>query len=148
MKRLTEKGFNYSDAAIVENMRMVTVSAAMNRLAAYEDTGLEPEEIIGRLAKQKVEDIFTAETKTALDKLMEYKTAEKEGRLLVLPCRVGDTVYRIVRHRVDVSGYRMEWEWETMIEAVKFRIGMTEAFGKTVFRTREAAEAKLKEMDK
>ena len=54
-------------------------------LQAYKDTGLEPEEIIGRLAKQKVEDIFTAETKKALDKLMEYKTAEQEDRLLVLP---------------------------------------------------------------
>lgn len=69
----------------------------LDRLAAYEDTGLEPEEIIGRLAKQKVEDIFTAETKKALDKLMEYKTAEKEGRLLVLNKREDDAYPGIKR---------------------------------------------------
>lgn len=79
-----------------------------------------------------------------LKKLAAYEDAEAEGRLVRLPCKAGDTVYRIVRHRVDVSGYRMEWEWETAVEAVPFRIGMVDAIGKTVFLSREKAEAALK----
>lgn len=31
----------------------------------------------------------------AKEKLTEYETAEEEGRLVVLPCKVGDTVYVI-----------------------------------------------------
>ena len=89
MERLTIRN---CDGSVSQPMDLRWADA-LERLASYEDTGLEPEEIIGRLAKQKVEDIFTAETKKALDKLMEYKTAEKEGRLVVLPCKVGDAVY-------------------------------------------------------
>lgn len=79
------------------------------------------------------------------EQMKEWYEANAEGRLLILPCKVGDIVWKIVRHRVDVSGYRMEWEWETCIEAVKFSIGMFEAIGKTIFLTREEAEVALKE---
>lgn len=111
------------------------VGEAVDKLAAYEDTGVEPDEIEDRqdVCLWIPEDRFT-----------EIINAEADGRLVVLPCKVGDTVYRITRHRVDVSGYRMEWEWETGVEAVKFRIGMTDSVGTTVFLTRAEAEAALK----
>lgn len=47
----------------------VTVECAIDRLAAYEDTGLEPDQI--------------AET---LWRLRDYFDADREGRLIVLPC--------------------------------------------------------------
>jgi hypothetical protein len=93
MKRLTEKGFNYSDAAIVENMRMVTVSAVMNRLAAYEDTGLEPEEVayfLGTTMSVKEAKTQYAEHKKRYDEWFAWKQAESEGRLQVLPPEVRD----------------------------------------------------------
>ena len=90
------------------------------------------------------EEISNATGLPTYEQLKEWCEANAEGRLLILPCKVGDTVWKIVRHRVDVSGYRMEWEWETYIEAVKFSIGMFEAIGKTVFLTREEAEAALR----
>lgn len=31
-----------------------------------------------------------------IDKLAEYEMAEQEGRLKILPCKVGDTVYNVV----------------------------------------------------
>ena len=31
----------------------------------------------------------------AVDKLAEYENAEDEGRLLILPCKAGDTVYHV-----------------------------------------------------
>lgn len=79
-----------------------------------------------------------------IDKLCEYEDAEEQGLLIRLPCKVGDTVYQVVRRSVDVTGYRMEWEWETAVEAVKFRLGMVDSVGKTIFLTREEAEAVLR----
>ena len=110
------------------------VGEAIDKLAAYEDTGLTPEEF-----KESAEFVLELNKK-----LKPYMDADEEGLLVILPCKVGDTVYRITRHLVDVSGYRMEWELETIIEAVKFRIEMTNAIGKTVFLSRETAEAALK----
>ena len=48
-----------------------------------------------------------------IDKLAEYETAEEEGRLVVLPCKVGDTVYVIApiyrlcetKHKCNVYDY-------------------------------------------
>ena len=110
------------------------VGEAIDKLAAYEDTGLTPEEF-----KESAEFVLELNKK-----LKPYRDADEEGLLVILPCKVGDTVYRITRHLVDVSRYRMEWELETIIEAVKFRIEMTNAIGKTVFLSRETAEAALK----
>ena len=110
------------------------IAACVAELAAYEDTGLTPEDILCIRATQRITP----------ERLAEIVRAEFDGRLVILPCKVGDTVYRIVRHRVNVSGYRMEWEWETIVEAVPFRIGMVDAIGKTVFLTRAEAEAALK----
>jgi len=123
---------DYGDV-LIDNLNYVHGNV-VDRLAAYEDTGLMPMEIKSLWEEWQVN----------LKCLDKYRKAEADGRLIVLPCKVGDTVWKIVRHRVDVSGYRMEWEWETCIEAVKFSIGMFEAIGKTVFLTREEAEAACK----
>ena len=37
-----------------------------------------------------------------IDKLAEYETAEEEGRLVALPCKVGDTVYVIENKYIEV----------------------------------------------
>lgn len=84
------------------------------------------------------------------DKLATYEDAEEKGLLIRLPCKLGDTVYHIVshtRHTVDVTGYCMEWKLVTTIEPTVFRIWMVDAVGKTVFLTREEAEAALKSKD-
>ncbi len=54
--------------------------AIYDRLADYEDTGMEPEEMLS------VEEL----AKVAW-------TAEKDGRLVVLPCKVGDPVWVVER---------------------------------------------------
>ena len=84
--------------------------------------------------KSKFEEI-------ALKRLSEYEDAEEQGRLLMLPCKIGTPVYRVVRCRVDATGYRMEWEWETCIETAEFHAGMIDSIGKTIFLTRKEAEA-------
>ena len=71
-----------------------------------------------------------------IKKLAEYETAEEEGRLVVLPCKVGDTMYVL----------RQSWNgWN--IDKKKFSYGMIGKFGKTVFLTRGETEKALKEME-
>lgn len=63
------------------------VDQAMMRLAAYEDTGLTPEEVndavVGAklMAKAKVVSVFGI----AAERLLELAKADKAGRLMVLP---------------------------------------------------------------
>lgn len=72
----------------------------------------------------------------AVDKLAQYEAAEEEGRLVVLPCKVGDTVYVL----------RQSWNgWN--IDKKKFTYAMIGKVGKTVFLTREEAEKVLKEVN-
>lgn len=74
--------------------------AVIDRLAAYEDTGLTPEEIrkSDEMLRAFIEHNKTTEYPRTLDWLLNICKAESEGRLIVLPCSLGTTVYRI--HRV------------------------------------------------
>lgn len=81
------------------------------------------------------------------DKLAAYEDAEERERLVILPCKVGDMVYRIhtkdhvEKHRViafHVSASGL-WFWDE-----NGRETPVEKIGKTVFLTREEAEAALK----
>ena len=70
------------------------------------------------------------------DRLRELAQAEKEGRLVVLPCEIGSPVYSHAR-KLDGADYVRETEfWWSDIPQI----------GKTVFLTREAAEAALDAM--
>ena len=75
----------------------------------------------------------------AIDKLAEYETAEEEGRLVVLPCKVGTRVYEI--YQFCGCG-----AWE--IEEHKIKLEDLDKIGKTVFLTEEEAEKELREMEK
>lgn len=68
---------------------------AVDRLAAYEDTGLEPEEI--EKIKQDVEDGYLKSTARRygidVSRLRELAQADKEGRCVVLPFKPPRWVY-------------------------------------------------------
>ena len=102
--------------------------------------------------KHKNDSLFTGQTNITalcsdvipkLEKLAEYETAEEEGRLVVLPCKVGDIVYKIMcqRDNFDDRPYRI-------ITSVNFRLDMADDIGKTVFLTIEEAEKALMEIKK
>ena len=55
---------------------------AVDKLAEYEDTGLSPEEF-----KEKSESVLEL-----YGKLKPYADAEEQGRLVILPCKIGDKV--------------------------------------------------------
>lgn len=83
------------------------------------------------------------EATACVDKLAEYEDLEEQGKLLKLPCAVGDMVYVL---RLDNTAYMMNNEkvWEIVED--KFEIFHFDSIGKTVFLTREEAEAALKKM--
>ena len=93
-----------------------------------------------------------------IDRLRELAQAEKEGRLVVLPCKVGDTVYIIHNRAIRKTTVESihQWSsghWKLSVHTDKKYIHWTgyevhfESFGKTVFLTREAAEAALEEKE-
>lgn len=83
MKRLT--GRAPDGTAYLYNMG--GTNTAIDRLAAYEDTGLEPEEI-GKW-KEALSKLLSNISVTG-NRMIEIANAEHEGRLIVLPCKVGE----------------------------------------------------------
>ena len=102
----------------------------------------------------------------AAGKLAEYETAEEEGRLVVLPCKVGETVYAILHRRTPCTAQGREFEeyscsgceeekcdsylecfvWENKFATLEWIVSNLRKFGKTVFSTSEEAEKALEEM--
>ena len=77
------------------------------RLAAYEDTGLEPEEV-GALQNDWSNLCTIIGECGGLDRVKELAEAEKKGRLEVLPCKVGDHILADGREAIVVwfFGYK------------------------------------------
>ena len=127
---------------------------AMMRLAAYEDTGMEPEQCEN--AKIIIESAFSDDTSKS-ERIRELLKADKDGRLVVLPCKVGDrlyevtgrktiSVYKVKAIRVELFGLFIEWDivegfvWQSLSGINAGEIG------KTVFLNREEAEKALETM--
>jgi len=84
------------------------------------------------------------------DKLAAYEDSEEQGRLVFFPCKVGDTIYviydgKIWAGRVYHISYSDYYGKITATAWVEYGISAAfEHFGKTVFLSREEAEAALK----
>ena len=155
MERLTNK--READAQREEYERRLANGYPRNipeerflRLAAYEDTGLTLEEV---LPKDKADEIALKlmrladlESLCSYTRLRELAEADKEGRLVVLPCKVGDTVYRLFVGNPD-NPVIATLKINTVPEAVKLigKMGMHKYIG--TFLTREAAEKALEAME-
>lgn len=166
MERLTFEG-NFCDLAQCRDSACrqsgtCTMKEVWKRLKAYEDSGCEPEEV---LPKDKADEIALKLMRLAdLESLCNYTSlrelaeADRDGRVVVLPCKVGDTIYFARANPIlqyKVTGYEMG---EASISQVRSKhvdkeTGLTFNFtfrpssiGKTVFLTREEAEKALKEM--
>lgn len=85
-------------------------------------------------------------------KLKEYEDLEERGRLVKLPCRVGDVVYVTEPTLVEAMCVRIQLDgdrngiWINAKEYPYDRWISFKTFGKTVFLTKSEAEAKLKEL--
>ena len=133
------------------------------RLKAYEVTGLTPEEVtaLGKLFDYALEESKTLTEQLALlNRIRDLAKADRDGRVVVLPCKVGDTLWVTGRDNVPR---------EMELEAPDIRTVCTDEdnlcmstcnrkpdgfcayrlrndgadIGKTVFLTREEAERAL-----
>ena len=125
-------------------------------LRAYEATGLTPESV--EALKLSVMGKAITEIKEfnslPVNRLRELAEADKDGRLVVLPCKVGDVVYgfhgiqtilpMVVKWvETNTNGWDVAAQYAPM--APKFY--QFSDFGKTVFLTREEAEKALEAME-
>ena len=123
------------------------------RLKAYEDIGLTPEEIKAPFTEDAMINLAAQALGVEPSRLRELAEADKDGRVVVLPCKVGDTVWRIVRDgephitRDEVRDMYFADDMTLCVELVGGRVTFTEKFGKTVFLSREEAERALQEME-
>ena len=162
MERLTEKHYLGTDHYMkcsgncdvdMDCIDCPSFDRLVERLAAYEDTELTPEEVSSLVKDWSDLRTIIGEC-GGIDRLRELADADKGGRLAVLPCRVGDklyevtgrktiSVYKVRAIRVELFGLFIEWDivegfvWQSLsgINA--------EEIGKTVFLTREEAEKAL-----
>lgn len=128
-----------------------------DRLAAYEDTGLAPEDCA---AYKKFEANLCA-SDVPFSRIIELVNAEKEGRCVVLPCKVGDKAWYLtgkpsaarqphfdrIDSEIAVGFYYDERGLQVRLNYFHGNHGTYGFFGKTVFLTREEAQAALKERE-
>ena len=85
-----------------------------------------------------------------IEKLGKYEDLEEQGRLIRLPCKVGDTIYGLHKamvceldtEKIGISKM-LSGEILYLIDGWELDKG---DFGKTVFLTKAEAESKLKEL--
>jgi hypothetical protein len=142
MERLTTRDANCADPKVLYGVWVKNhdyISAA-NRLADYEDTGLTPEEfhaywvfLEDMIGEQKASE--------ALDRFRQLVKADKDGRLVVLPCKVGTATYYI-HYPIVVYPDKSEPEIKRGI----FTLCDLDRVGYSVFLTREEAKKALEAM--
>lgn len=107
------------------------------RLKAYEDTGLTPEEIKAPFTEDTMINLAAQALGVEADRLRELAEADKDGRVVVLPCKVYETDgVRVYEHTVR----------EVIYETAGGPAFDKNAIGKSIFLTREEAEKALQEM--
>ena len=163
MERLTFEG-NFCEIAQCKEVKCPYDTACSQkqvweRLKQYEDTGLEPEAVETvklALCEKHMVDLETLNN-TPISRLVELAEADKDGRVVVLPCKVGHRVFALL----DTDKHISECEVKQIglcdeigfvgLEPIGARgreYGVSlKGFGKTVFLTREEAEKALAEME-
>lgn len=126
------------------------IETAVNTLVKYANTHLEKE--IDSIAKAR---LLTDET---VDKWEQWKEADEQGKLMILPVKPGDTVY--VPHRGRIQQMEIfaisigkfgiwfaEWKLKNGEGLYPWLHGFNEvAIGKSVFLTEQAAKEALEKM--
>lgn len=166
MERLTFEG-NFCDISKCREMPCkyggsCSQRKVWERLKDYEDTGLTPGEVHSMYGEWCAM-MSALNSIGGYDRLRELAEADKEGRIVVLPCKVGDTAW--VKDRAGVPR-------EMRLESPDIRFVCTDEdnlcmstcgrtgdgycayrikndnsnIGKNIFLTREEAEAALKEV--
>lgn len=148
MERLTFDG-NFCDIAQCRELSCPYSTACMQRqvwerLKQYEDSGFSP---IACEEAKKIEDGLS-EHDYSIARMVELMQADKDGRLVVLPCKAGDELWTFCNYPdeqvysftvTDISTLN----GRTMLNTSHCGVIDARDVGKTVFLTREEAEKAL-----
>ena len=153
MERITFEG-NFCD---IEQCRELpckydgncTQKEVWERLKAYEDSGLSPQ----ACAEAREIDETLSGCDYSISRMVELMKADKEGRVVVLPCRQGDELWTYGNFPQGREVYRFTvsdvstLNGRTVLNTLGLGIIRPEDIGKTVFLSREEAEKALQKME-
>ena len=155
MARITFEG-NFCDISMCRENPcpyngMCSQRQTWERLKEYEDTGFDPEEIADFMKRwEQTVEIGGMLKKYCIDHIRDLLQAEQDGRLVLLPCKVGATVYG--HSKAEVSEYKVAvislatYNWYLRCQNHNSDFWVTDAdIGKTVFLSREEAEVALEQ---
>lgn len=176
MERLTEKHYLGADHYMkcsencdldMDCIDCPSFDRLVERLAAYEDTGLTPEEIVKMGMAYEDSKRYSRRLERRLKayeepRLRELALADKEGRVVVLPCKIGDRLYRSSGNKSEVYEFEIDKHFANQMGisifahcvlagerlATSYESFKVEDIGKTVFLTREEAEKAFEAMKK
>ena len=147
MKRLTFDG-NYCDIAQCAETRggsfcedgACSQRKVWERLKEWEDLEEQGRVIVMKKPEQD-----------SMARLRELADADRDGRLVMLPCKVGDELWTFCSHPVEqVYSFTVTdistLNGRTMLNTSRCGVIDARDVGKTVFLTREEAEKALEEM--
>ena len=154
MERITIRGYRYYDDEFMDS----GVAKFFNRLSAYEDTGLEPQDIISAVDMAKIacalHELNAYKDLGPIDHIRDLIKAEQDGRLVVLPQK---TVWELTMDagpdcdmKCPVDAWDESLGCDLCSKAKQFAYErpctqeLLKELGKTVFLTRQEAEAALK----
>jgi hypothetical protein len=113
-------------------------TAVCERLASYEDSGLTPEEIKAPFTEDTMINLAAQALGVEPSRLRELAEADKDGRVIILPCKVYETDgVRVYEHTVR----------EVIYETAGGPAFDKNAIGKRIFLTRDEAERAIQEME-
>lgn len=136
MDRITVPGFKFDSRYVASHLQSFPISQALDKLQKYEDTGLQPEEVA------------------------EYVRLRDAGRIKLMPCAPGDTVFEIrTRHTNVFRRTTRTYDYSCTGHPNRLRLFPESCYiekkictksdllhlGKTVFATEEAAMKFLEE---
>nr|DAT57244.1 MAG TPA: hypothetical protein [Caudoviricetes sp.] len=138
MKRITFDG-NFCEIAQCRELPCPYRNNCMQkqvweRLRGYEDTGLSPQACA---EAREIEETLSG-CDYSISRMVELMKADKDGRVIILPCKVYETDgVRVYEHTVR----------EVIYETAGGPAFDKNAIGKSIFLTRAEAEKALQEME-
>ena len=165
MERLTQNNFDYCLEMCEpecahkcpfykdERESKCHTAAMYDKLREYEDMGLSPEEVREKLSKlTRYEDLFD---QRPYFRWREIAEAEDDGRIAILPCKVGSTVFVIKDTDsfaetvvpVEVAAIKVtrgEYPIVYFGGTYPLKLASSSELGKSFYLTRAEAEAALK----
>lgn len=152
MERLTFEG-NFCDLAQCRDSACrqsgtCTQKEVWERLKAYEDAGLSPQACANA---REIEETLSG-CDYSISRMVELMKADKDGRVVVPPCRQGDELWTYCNYPVNrVYSFTVSdvstLNGRTVLNTLGLGTIRPEDIGKTVFLSREEAKKALKKME-